>query len=177
MDNIHVHDNFLCKEDLKIALSIIKEKKWSWGHMSKGTDPIETPFWNTDLIFDDFFSVHLKELIEKYFLKNFKLIRVYANGQTFGQDGVYHKDSEEDNTYTFVLYLSNISKDYIETAGGHIFFKFPDKDFKICYEPIMNRGILFPSNYLHKSTSFCRYVMDMRICVAFKLIEIKSSTF
>jgi hypothetical protein len=172
MEKIIIHDDFLSKEDLNTALSIIKDKKWSYGHMSVGKDKIETPFWNTDLIFDDFFSVYMKQIIENCFLKKMKLTRVYANGQTFGQDGAYHTDCDEENSYTFVLYLSNINKDYIETAGGHIFFKFPDKNYKICYEPILNRGIFFPSTYLHKATSFCRYVMDMRISVSFKFVEI-----
>jgi len=172
MENIIVCDNFLNEEELNNVLEIIKNKKWKWGHLSSNKQLIETPFWNVDLTNDDYFSIYIKQIIEKFFLKKFKLFRVYANGQTFGQDGSYHADCEDSNTFTFCLYVSKIDKKYIETAGGHIFFKIPELKYKICFEPIFNRGIFFPSNYIHKSSSFCRYVMDMRICIAWKFEEI-----
>ena len=67
---------------------------------------------------------------------------------------------------------TNISPEFVEMAGGNIFFKLPGYKYNICYEPIFNRGILFPSNYLHKSTSFTRFIIDLRVSVAWKLIEI-----
>jgi hypothetical protein len=172
MDKIHVCDNFLKKEELDEITNIIKSNKWSWGHASSHKSLIETPFWNMDLIDNQYFNKYLKEVIEKHFNKRFEINRLYANGQTFGQDGTFHIDDESDNCYTFVLYVTNIKDDYIETSGGYIYFKFPEQKYKICYEPIYNRGILFPSNYLHKACSYTRYVMDLRICVAWKLREI-----
>ena len=173
IDNIYVFDNFLSQSEIKKANEIIKTKNWCWGHESNGTERYETPFWSTTLMDEDFFTKEIKEIIEKQVFKKLELDRVYANGSTFGQDGAFHTDTEEENCYTFVLYLCNISKNYIETAGGHIVFKLPDLKYKIAYEPIYNRGIFFPSNYIHRSTSFCRYVMDLRISVAWKLREIK----
>ena len=104
----------------------------------------------------------------------FKINRLYANGQTYGQDGSYHIDNvnEKKNEYTFCLYFSKISDEYVEAAGGYLFFKLPELKYKICYEPLFNRGILFPSDYLHKAHSYNRYVMDLRICVSYKLEEI-----
>ena len=171
MENILVYDNFLNSDELNKAKEIIESKRWSWGH--KSLDEINTtPFWTMDLSNIDFFSIYLKEVIEKHFGKKFKLLRVYANGQSFGQDGNYHTDSSDDNTYTFVLYLSHIEKKFIDTAGGYIYFKIPGKNYNICFEPIYNRSIFFPSKYIHKGTAFSRYVMDLRICVSWKLKEI-----
>lgn len=172
MEKIIVQDHFLNTDELEKAVSIIKSGKWQFGHISNPTDLNSTPFWSMNLNENEYFSIYIKEIIEKQFSKKFKLYRVYANGQTFGQDGSYHTDNDEPNTFTFCLYLSEIIQKYIETAGGHIFFKLPDLNYKICYEPIYNRGIFFPSNYLHKACSYTRFIMDMRICVAWKLKEI-----
>jgi hypothetical protein len=170
--NIHVCENFLTEEELEKTKKIIKTNNWKWGHTSVTDYEMSTPFWSMDLINDEYFTVYLKSIIEKYFSKKFKLIRVYANGQTFGQDGTYHLDDTEKNRFTFVLYISEIAKDFLETVGGNIYFKIPNEKYKICFEPVTNRGILFPSNYLHKANSFSRYVMNLRICVAWKMEEI-----
>jgi len=169
INRIIVCDNFLTNDELKTALDIINNDKWKYGHQSLGKNLYEDAFWSMDLTNSDFFSNHLFKVLEKHFSKKFELLRVYANGHTFGQDGHFHKDSPNDEDYTFCLYLSKIEDTYVESAGGDIFFKIPNKNYKICYEPLFNRGIFFPSNYIHKGTSYSRYIMDMRICIAWKL--------
>jgi hypothetical protein len=169
---IHVCEKFLTDDELITAQKIINTNKWSWGHNSTKTYEISTPFWSMDLDDDEYFTIYLKSIIEKYFSKKFKLLRVYANGQTFGQDGSFHTDDDENDRYTFILYISDISKDFLQTVGGNLYFKIPNEKYKICFEPITNRGILFPSNYLHKANAFSRYVMNLRICVAWKMEEI-----
>lgn len=171
MDKIHVIDNFLDNDELHKCNSIIKLNGWTWGHTSNN-DIKNTPFWLMILSDNDYFTIYIKNIIEKTFSKKFKVDRVYANGQTYGQDSVYHTDCSDPNCYTFCLYLTDIKEEYIETAGGHLFFKFPELNYKIGYEPKFNRGILFPSNYLHKACAFSRYIMDLRICIAWKLEEI-----
>lgn len=131
-----------------------------------------TPFWTMDLNDNKFFSEHIKKIFEKTFSKKFIVNRVYANGQTYGQNGSYHQDSTDPNTYTICLYLTYIKKEHIDTAGGYLYIKLNNEKYKVCYEPIMNRIIMFPSNYYHKGCAFNRYITDMRICVAWKLEEI-----
>lgn len=171
MDKIIVQDNFLNQVELRKCEDIINANTWKWGHSSSGKYT-DTPFWSMDLIDNEYFSKDITNIIEKHFSKKFQVNRLYANAHTYGQDGSYHTDNDKENCYTFCLYFSNIKEEYVETAGGHLFFKFPDLTYKICYEPKYNRGILFPSNYEHKATSFSRYIMDLRICVAWKLEEI-----
>ena len=171
MDKIIVQDNFLNDEELKICVDIIQQNKWSWGHASNG-DVTDTPFWKMNLNDNEYYAKTITNIIETYFSKKFKLLRVYATAHTYGQDGSYHIDSREDNCYTFCLYLTDICEDNVETADGHLFFKLPDLNYKICYEPKFNRGIFFPSNFIHKANAFSRYIMDLRICVAWKLEEI-----
>ncbi len=172
MDKIIVCDNFLTESEIKITLDIINNKTWHWGHESISEDRIETPFWSCNLINDEFFAKTILKSIEKHFSKKFKINRIYANAQSFGQDGIYHIDSYNLNDYTFCFYIAKLDNEFIEAAGGHLFFKIKDLPYKICYEPVFNRGILFPSNYLHKACSFTRYFMDLRICIAWKLEEI-----
>ena len=174
MDKIVVIDNFLEKNELQTAVEIVKNLRWSFGHVSNGKNSNETPFWMSSLIDEPFFVDYVFNLIQKTFNKKFSIERVYANGQSFGQDGTYHIDCDIDNEkyYTFVLYLTDIHESDVEVAGGHIYFKLPNLKYKICYEPIFNRGILFPSTYIHKACSFSRYIMSLRTSVAFKLKEI-----
>ena len=171
MDQIIVQDHFLNEDELNKCVDIIKNNKWHWGHSSSGKF-VDTPFWSMDLMNNEYFYKDITTIIEKHFSKKFKVKRLYANSHTYGQDGSYHTDSDEPNNYTFCLYLTKIKEINVETAGGHLFFKFPELNYKICYEPKFNRGIFFPSNYIHKATSFSRYIMDLRICVAWKLEEI-----
>ena len=132
MDNIKIVDNFLNAEELKTAVGIVTNNRWNWGHNSIPNQIDTTPFWNMDLFEDNFFSIYLKEVLERHFSKKYKLNRVYANGQTFGQDGSFHQDDTKENTYTFCLYLTDIDKKYVDVAGGYIFFKFPDKKYNVC---------------------------------------------
>jgi hypothetical protein len=172
MDKIHVVDNFLEKDDLEKAMHAIKNVKWSFGHKSNRAQSSETPFWSCSLNDDPLFTDLLLTVIQKTFHRRFKINRVYVNGQSFGQDGSYHIDDAEEDCYSFVLYLHDIFESDVELAGGHIYFKLPDVKYKICYEPILNRGILFPSNYIHRACSFSRYIMELRTCAAWKLKEI-----
>uniref|UniRef100_A0A6C0HZK5 Prolyl 4-hydroxylase alpha subunit Fe(2+) 2OG dioxygenase domain-containing protein n=1 Tax=viral metagenome TaxID=1070528 RepID=A0A6C0HZK5_9ZZZZ len=171
MDKIIIQDNFLNQEELDECLKIINNKSWTWGHTSNGFYN-DTPFWKMDLIDNEYFSVKIKGIIEKQFSKKFKIKSLYANAHTYGQDGSYHIDCFDPNCYIFCLYLTNIKEENIETAGGLLFFKFSGLNYKICFEPKFNRGIFFPSDYCHKATSFSRYIMDLRVCVAWKLEEI-----
>jgi hypothetical protein len=169
INEIIISDKFLTDDEMTNANGIISKSLWRYGHTSEGKYLYETKFWSMDLTKDNFFSVYLLSVIEKHFSKKFELLRVYANGHTFGQDGEFHTDSDKDKYYTFCLYFTKINDEYVETAGGYIYFKLPDLNYKICYEPLYNRGILFPSNYIHKGTAYTRYIMDMRVCVAWKL--------
>ena len=183
MEKIIVTEHFLTEEEINKALSIIKSKSWKFGYTSTDDNVlkkednifIDNNYWIMDLFDETYFTEHILNIIEKHFSKKFKIHRNYANGQTYGQDGSFHKDvehNENGNKYTFVLYFTKIPDKYVEAAGGHIFFKLPGLKYKICYEPIFNRGIIFPCDYEHKAHAFNRYVMDLRICVSWILEEI-----
>jgi len=171
MDKIFVYDNFFNEPELIKIKNIIKSKDWKWGHTSANRFDSNV-FWTMNLINEDYFNDYLKKVLEKHFSKKFNILRVYANGQTFGQDGGFHTDSEDPTHYTVCLYLTKIDKEIVDTAGGYITFKIPDEKFNLSFEPLYNRVIMFPSNYIHKGSAFSRFFTDIRICVAWKLQEI-----
>ena len=119
----------------------------------------------------DNYYPHIFHKIESYFKKKFTLDNVYANGQTYGQDGIYHTDDDNDDAYTFLLYISGITSDNVHIVDGYTLFK--DDDKVVCIEPILNRGVLFKSNILHKGMGPSRSANMLRVSIAFKLREIK----
>lgn len=172
MDEIFVYDNFFNSNELDKISNIIKLKNWNWGHKSDDNNVFYSPFWIMNLMDEEFFTYYLKNVLESHFSKKFTINRVYAVGQTFGQDGCFHQDDTHPNTFTVCLYLTNINKELVDSAGGYIYFKIPEKKFNICFEPLFNRLIMFPSNLYHKGNSYSRYFNDMRICITWKLKEI-----
>ena len=123
---------------------------------------------------DPFFSTHLKSKIEAAANRKFSVQRVYANGQTFGQDGTYHQDDITDDSYTFCIYTNKqITAETADDIGGEFIFKLPNSDddpfSRIAVAPLYNRGILFPANYFHKGLAFNRYCKGLRISIAWKL--------
>ena len=173
MDKIVVIDNFLTKDELNNCKTITETIKWDFGYAStKSTDDTDITFWNSELIDNEYLSIYILKIIEKCLSTKFKIKRLYANGQSFGQDGSYHYDDLHPNCYTFCLYLTDIAKEYIDIAGGYIYFSLPEHLHKICYEPKYNRGIFFPSHYIHKANAFSRYIFDLRVVIVWKLEEI-----
>jgi hypothetical protein len=168
MENIKIIDNFLNNDDLQLLNNIISSKCWDFGQESTRDC---TPFWIINLDDEIFFSKYIKDKIEYEFEKKFILKRVYANGQTFGQDGSYHVDDYEENTFTFCLYV-HIIDNIEEDLGGNLYIKVPNEKIVFSIEPFRNRGVLFPSTYIHKGCAFNRYVKSMRVCIAWKLEEI-----
>ena len=172
MENIVIYDNFLTEHELEKCKMIISQPNWSFGHTSTSKTGFNTPFWIMELNNYEFFTKQIKNKIEELLNKKFNIQRVYANGQTYGQDGSYHHDDERADTYTFCIYISPVEGRMVDDIQGHIIFKLPNTKQLTCIEPLYNRAMIFPSRYLHKGTSFCRYVQTMRVCIAFKLEEI-----
>lgn len=181
-DQIKIFEDFLTYEELEKCKNATSRPKWSFGQISNSS-PISTPFWRMTLDDDEFFNTHLLSKIQDKTGKQFKLERVYANGQTFGQDGTYHQDAPEDGYYTFCIYINKqITSETVDNIGGEFVFKMPFEKVpdnsshqeshnfsRIVVEPIYNRGILFPSNLFHKGLAYNRYNRGLRISIAWKL--------
>jgi len=174
-DKIHIFDNFLTPEELEICANAVNRPAWSFGQKSE-TTPISTPFWMMILTDDPFFNVHLKSKIETAANCKFLVKRIYANGQTFGQDGTFHQDAIADDSYTFCIYINKlITAETIDDIGGEFMFKVPNQKngafSQIVIAPLYNRGILFPASYFHKGLAFNRYCNGLRISIAWKFVK------
>ena len=173
MDKVLIFDDFLTTNEIKMCMTTLTKPHWGFGHFSTIiTDSVNNiPFWTMDLNNCPIFEVYIKKKIEATMNKELSLIKVYANGQTFGQNGMYHYDTEtndEDNiqNYTACIYFSKYDN---EESGGGLYFKFKDSNFNFEVEPRKNRLVIFPSTYFHKGCSYNRFSTNLRIVVTWKL--------
>ena len=166
LDKIQVIDNFFSKEIIQKIVDYYKTLGWVCKCAIRPNADIETdaPFWRHELFDDDFFRDTLREYIDTYFNKKFKVNRIYSVGQTYGQNSNFHIDSEEANSYTLCLY---INEKIVEEDEGYFYIKL--SNYTISVNPLFNRAVFFPSDYVHKGTGTKE---GFRICVAWKLEEI-----
>ena len=172
MNNIKIIDDFLDNSELNEIIKIINEKTWKYGHSSGNEyELFNNPFFASyDL--GDYITNYIKNKLEIIFNKNFKLDRNYMHIQCYGQDGAYHTDTKiPENTYTFCIYICDIPKESIEYAGGDFIIKLPNEAI-ISIHTMSNRGIFFPSIYIHKGMAYNRYFPNKRLCITWKLTEI-----
>jgi hypothetical protein len=166
LDKIQIIDNFFSEEMIKKIVDYYKKVEWECKSIRRPNVDIDSdvPFWRHELIENDFFRDMLREEIEKQFGKKFEVKRIYSVGQTYEQNSNFHIDSSESNNYTLCLY---INENVLEEDEGYFFIKLTK--YTICVNPLFNRAVFFPSDYIHKGTGTKE---GLRICVAWKLEEI-----
>ena len=165
---MQVFDNFLSIADFEQCQNIIENGAWRFS--GRSTDE-GTTFWYMDLMDNAWLSNHVFQVIQEKIGKRFQLLRVYANGQTYGLDGDYHQDSTEDNDYTFVIYTNSYTSNDVDKYGGYTIFKHSNHSIQ-CVEPLKNRGLMFKSTIFHKGMAPNRKCCDLRTTIAFKMREV-----
>jgi hypothetical protein len=185
---INVIDKFFNEEIFEKICEIIKDLNWECGCSTRDNQDRYSAYsyWSHCLTNNDFFSITLKNEIEKKFNRMFKVIRINALCQTFGHDATYHTDHSSKNKLlfndgqdfnsfevTFCLYLNFFNDENIETTDGNIYFKVPNEKYILCSEPINNRGVLFPAYVIHKPISYNRSNKERRICITWKFIDLE----
>jgi len=159
--DIFVYDDFFKEEIQKEIWEKMMRPKWSF----TGGGKINR-FWHMDgLEKEKYFSEYLYGIICKKLNKKFSSIgRIYANGQTAGQNGSLHSD---DGEITF-LYYANL--EWKIQYLGHLMFIDLEKDEiikTISYKP--NRAVLFPANIKHFSQApHSKLFNDVRVSLAYK---------
>jgi len=108
--------------------------------------------------------------------KNISLIpkRIYANGQTSGQNGNWHQDTSTENgeipkvpNYTFLYY---VSKDWDSSKyGGETLFTDYKNDDPLTVSYKYNRAVLFNSSIWHFARGPLSCCQDLRISLTYKL--------
>ena len=183
LNDIRVIDNFFTEEIHHEIFKLMCRPKWG---LVGGSS--ESLFWHMDdLQLEDYFGHYLFEIIQNKFEINTKIKRIYANGQTAGQNGTPHSDTADDFSLTFIYY-PNLKWKF--AWGGHLTFldimngsveeclKIRKKINESTYFPtnttnsvsyVPNRGILFPSNIWHYAQPPNRTFTGLRTSLAYKL--------
>lgn len=166
---IYHFPNCMQVNDFQRIKEITANGHWTFtGHSYPGRQ--NTKFWFMDLDNNPFFKEYLKGYIEHKTKKKFRsLQRVYANGQFHGQDGQFHQDEHHPDSWTFMLYTNTIDQDDIENWGGTTQFK--TRHGILTQFPYTNHGILFKADLWHRGLAPSRHVNDLRVTIAWKLIE------
>ena len=159
--------DILSLEQHEICIRELETPTWSPTGRSQN-DLNSVVFWYKELINNVFFNKVFLERIEFLTKKKFVVDRLYANGQSHGQSGSLHIDSENEQSWTF-LYYANPYWD-INWGGYTIFYKNETEYDQASFIP--NTGIIFKSNILHAGLEPTKYFNYVRITVAFKLTEI-----
>lgn len=158
--------NFTSPDEWKVIRENMPSAPWILkGNSTVGVDDPDK-FWYTDLSGNEFFS---KTLFERIPNGPWILERVYANGQTFGQNGKFHQDSTNHKCWTFLLYANPIDHDVMNEWGGQTEFETNDGRFSQIPEP--NLGILFRSDMFHRGFGPSKKVSGLRITIAWKLVK------
>lgn len=159
---IKIYENVLSSYEMEYVHKCIASDNWKFGQ--KSSPKSDKKFWYMELSNDEFFSKLFLDRIKILVKKNFKLSRVYANGQTFGLDSEWHTDSTANDAYTFLYYSNNF---WDLSWGGETVFSVGNNLIHVMPKP--NKAIFFPSNILHYGKSPSRDFSGLRTTVAFKL--------
>ena len=165
-----LNKNYYIEFEEVLPNHIFKEKYYElitgkWIYFGNSNESSPYYFWNQNLIDDSFYNDELLKKIEKLCQQEFKLTRVFANGQTFGQPGILHQDSKDDDTYTFIIYMNPYWN--IHWGGNTVFYK--NENNYMSYTPKPNFGLIFKSNLLHVGLDPSRDCKELRITVAYTL--------
>lgn len=168
MQNIEIIDNFLTDVELNKLLNYLSNKYYKYGHTS-GHHEIYAPDFFSVYNNENFFIDYLFNKINSNFNNKYRLITHYMHIQTFGIDGSFHIDTNDINSFTFCLYITNISNTDMDIFGGDLLIKIPNNQKILCINAINNRGVIFPSYYYHKGMAYnilCEYP---RLCLTWKM--------
>lgn len=164
-DKLLIIDNFFKPEELKYFSYMVDNLSWTFGAYSKVDQGYR--FWSSNLYTNtDLINCSMNKIHKEFnFKRKFEIIRVHANGQTYGQDGIFHTDDKREGHYTFLIYMSESTHD----LGSHTQFKIGEQLINI--EPLKNRGVFFKSSILHRGMAPSRNTDRLRVTIAFKLRE------
>lgn len=160
------YTNFLTVSEFKKVQEIIGKNSWKYDGISVDNG---IKFWFMDLTDIAIFSKHFTDKISAITGLKLKLNRVYANGQAFGQNGSFHKDDDNENAVTAILYMNEIDESVLDEWGGETQFRF-NGDI-VASQPITNSLVVFRSDIFHRGMAPSRFSCDLRVTIAWKFIK------
>ena len=150
-------DDFLSPEDLSRVDRDSADANWR----IQRSNPNTKEFLKCELK-DDFYIEYIFSKIKPHLDSDYKVSRVYFNGQWPGRDGSFHIDN---CPRTALIYV----RQYHPEWGGFTQIQTSKKEFEIIM-PFQNRLVIFPGNAFHKAYSFSGDQLPMRVSLAYKLV-------
>jgi hypothetical protein len=168
---IEKYENILNKDEYDKLKYILSNKvKWIFGASSSLNSYSKSLFWYADLNEFEFITKEFFGKIQQIIGTEYSLDRVYANGQTLGQDGMWHQDNNNELEHTFLYYFT---KNNDVSIIGETYFKINNE--LICNIPIPNSAVFFNGNIWHRGMAPRKEMIDMRITIAFKVLKEKKN--
>ena len=133
----------------------------SWRMQSSDGEDGSQQFLYLDVSEEKYFNTYIFKQIKKHLDGEYKLERIYFNGQWSGREGRLHNDQCD---RTVLFYVS----EYQYGWGGFTEIMTSVSQPTIIH-PLQNRLLIFPGKILHKGYSFSYQKCPMRISLAFKL--------
>ena len=164
--DIKIVDNFLDPIDLKKVQNYTftnphTPKKWKIQQSNVDREDASNQFLECEASDDEYFNTYLWNKVKKHLDGNYKLERVYFNGQWSGREGDFHNDECD---ITVLFYVS----DYEYGWGGFTEIMTSSTSPTVIH-PLQNRLLIFPGRIMHKGYSFSYQKCPMRVSLAFKL--------
>ena len=183
---INHYANVLTPDEWNTCQELLRRPMWQFGGRTV-TGTVGEPHWYMELSGEAFFAETILSRINRIANTTFDISRIYANGQTYGMDGQFHRDDNRNHAWTFLLYTTDIKPAETEPHmlphavyqfGGATEFSLPGSVPEhvagrrvVSFHPFPNTGLLFQAHLFHRGLSPARYVTQLRTTVAFKLLE------
>ena len=163
--NLLQYDNVLPSREFHEQAEYLQNVDYKFQGISNENDQLK--FWFHDLSNNKFYTEEFFNIIKNLIKIDVELVRVYANGQTYGLPGYMHIDSEEENNLTVIYYANHV---WNPEWGGHTVITADDGIASVL--PSGNTAIVFPGNIPHVANEPTRHCPVLRTTVAFKLKRI-----
>lgn len=163
--NLLQYENVLPGREFHEQAEYLQNANYKFQGISNHDDQLK--FWFHDLSDNEFYTVEFFNIIKNLIKIDVELLRVYANGQTYGQPGYMHIDSQDANDMTLIYYANHTWK---PEWGGHTVIQAEDSIASVL--PKGNSAIVFPSNIPHVASEPTRHCPCLRTTVAYKLKRI-----
>ena len=181
---IDVRDDLVSPELAQQLVEKYRSARYQYYWSSNADDPFPQFHWHIDLvdrgasntedlsgIFDQLRKLYAEEHAVWQQIKAAtgatRLLRVYVNAYTHGNDPGPHVDSEGEGDFTAVVYLCKEWQP--DWAGETVIFTADRADIERSVLPKPGRVVIFPAERLHVARGISRRCAELRIVLVFKL--------
>lgn len=152
----------------RVVTETVHGTGWQFTGYSNTLSDQTVKFWYRKLDDEEFYRDQLLEVIQARTQQQFRVDRVYANGQTHGLSGEMHQDAigSDGSWFTFLYYVGPA---WDAAWGGHTVFHDPTTGAIQTVFPTPNTGVLFDAGIWHQGQEPTRLCRELRVTIAWKL--------